>query len=59
MREVTGQEGSAIQCERPGCGKFFVPTHGRQRYCSPECRKLQYWHNSPNSPKRRVQEWKE
>jgi hypothetical protein len=25
-----------------GCGHYFVPTHGRQRYCRPACRKRAY-----------------
>jgi len=59
MREVTGQEAEAIQCNRSGCERFFVPTHAKQRYCSSECRKLQYWHNSPTSPKQRDENRKE
>ena len=39
--EVSGKERPAILCA--GCGKFFTPLHGRQRYCEQRCRKRKWW----------------
>ena len=38
--EVSGKERPAILCA--GCGKYFVPLHGRKRYCEPRCRKRKW-----------------
>jgi hypothetical protein len=31
-------------CPRPGCDRYFTPSHGLQRYCSDACRKLAHYH---------------
>ncbi len=38
--ELTGRTRPAQQC--PGCGIYFIPSHGRQRYCEEACRK-RHW----------------
>jgi hypothetical protein len=40
LQEIAGQERQPIQCANPSCGRYFIPTHGRQRHCSDQCRKL-------------------
>jgi hypothetical protein len=39
--EVSGKERPAIVCQ--GCGRYFPPVHGAQRYCEEECRKRTWW----------------
>jgi hypothetical protein len=39
--EVSGKERPAIVCQ--GCGRYFMPVHGAQRYCEEECRKRTWW----------------
>ncbi|MBI4491371.1 MAG: hypothetical protein HY690_01070 [Chloroflexi bacterium] len=44
LLEVSGRVRPAMLCARPGCGRYFTPTHGRQRHCSGECRRLAYYY---------------
>jgi hypothetical protein len=39
--ELSGKERPAIVCQ--GCGRYFPPVHGAQRYCEEECRKRTWW----------------
>ena len=39
--EVSGKIRPAIVCQ--GCGKYFNPDHGAQRYCEETCRKRKWW----------------
>jgi len=40
--ELSGRVRPSIICR--GCGRYFTPVHGRQRYCDETCRKLD-WYN--------------
>ena len=44
MLELSGRSHPATLCERPGCGRYFEPTHGRQRYCDKRCQQLAYYY---------------
>ena len=44
MLEISGRERPAILCERPGCGSYFQPEHGRQQYCEKRCQQLAYYY---------------
>ena len=44
MLELSGRSRPAMLCERPGCGRYFEPTHGRQRYCEKPCQQLAYYY---------------
>lgn len=44
MLELSGRTRQAVLCARPGCGRYFTPEHGRQRYHEDACRKLAYYH---------------
>ena len=46
MLELSGRSRPAILCERPGCGRYFEPTHGRQKYCERRCQQLAYYYRS-------------
>lgn len=41
--ELSGLDKPRIVCQRPGCGKYFMQEHRRQRFCSTRCQKLN-WH---------------
>lgn len=41
-REISGKSRQPILC--PHCDRFYVPTHGLQKYCSPQCRKLAHYY---------------
>ena len=43
--EISGQERTPIECE--GCGLYFTPAHGRQRYHDAPCRKRAHYRRSP------------
>ena len=40
--EVSGEQRPQIVCK--GCGRYFRPNHGHQRYCNDRCRKLTHYH---------------
>lgn len=40
LREITGEAPTSHQC--PVCGKWFIPEHGRQKYCSQACNQRAY-----------------
>ena len=40
--ELSGHDRPSVVCARPGCGNYFSPHHGRQKYCSVACRKSAY-----------------
>ena len=44
MLELSGRNHPATLCARPGCGCYFEPTHGRQRYCDKRCQQLAYYY---------------
>ena len=44
MLELSGRQRPAMLCARPGCGLYFEPTHGRQRYCEKPCQQLAYYY---------------
>ena len=44
MLELSGRQRPAMLCTRPGCGRYFEPTHGRQRYCDKPCQQLAYYY---------------
>ena len=44
MLELSGRSHPATLCERPSCGRYFEPTHGRQRYCDKRCQQLAYYY---------------
>ncbi len=44
MLELSGRQRPAILCARPGCGGYFKPGHGRQRYCDKLCQQLAYYY---------------
>ena len=44
MLELSGRNRPAILCARPGCGRYFDPEHGRQRYCDKRCQQLAYYY---------------
>ena len=47
--ELSGRQRPSIECA--GCGVYFPPQHGSQRYCRQSCRKQRWYHQSPRSPK--------
>ena len=44
MLELSGRDRPAVLCERPGCGSYFQPEHGRQQYCEKRCQQLAYYY---------------
>ena len=44
MLELSGRSRPAMLCERPGCGRYFQPEHGRQQYCEKRCQQLAYYY---------------
>ena len=44
MLELSGRNRPAMLCERPGCGRYFEPAHGRQQYCETRCQQLAYYY---------------
>ena len=46
MLELSGRNRPAMLCERPGCGRYFEPMHGRQKYCNKPCQQLAYYYRS-------------
>ena len=44
MLEISGRNRPAILCERPNCGRYFKPMHGRQKYCEKQCQQLAYYY---------------
>ena len=44
MLELSGRSHPVMLCERPGCGRYFEPTHGRQKYCDKRCQQLAYYY---------------
>ena len=44
MLELSGRSRAAMLCARPGCGLYFEPAHGRQRYCDKQCQQLAYYY---------------
>ena len=44
MLEISGRNRPAILCERPNCGRYFEPMHGRQKYCEKQCQQLAYYY---------------
>ena len=44
MLELSGRNRPATLCGRPGCGRYFEPTHGRQKYCDKSCQQLAYYY---------------
>ena len=44
MLELSGRNRPAMLCARPGCGRYFDPAHGRQRYCDKPCQQLAYYY---------------
>ena len=44
MLELSGRQRPAMLCARPGCGLYFEPAHGRQRYCNKPCQQLAYYY---------------
>ena len=44
MLELSGRSRAAMLCARPGCGLYFEPAHGRQRYCDKRCQQLAYYY---------------
>jgi hypothetical protein len=55
--ELSGKERPAIVCQ--GCGRYFPPLHGAQRYCEEECRKRTWWRqkrSNKNTKRERVHE---
>ena len=51
MLELSGRSRPAILCERPNCGQYFEPKHGRQKYCNTSCQKLAYYYRSKKTKK--------
>ena len=49
MLELSGRSRPAMLCERPGCGRYFEPMHGRQKYCEKRCQQLAYYYRSKKS----------
>lgn len=41
--EVSGRMRPKVICR--GCGTYFIPKHGSQKYCMPSCSKLKYYHS--------------
>ena len=39
--ELSGRQRPSVICA--GCGSYFIPGHGRQRFCEDACRKRS-WH---------------
>ena len=46
MLELSGRNRPAMLCARPGCGRYFEPAHGRQRYCEKNCQQLAYYYRN-------------
>ena len=46
MLELSGRSRPAVLCERPRCGRYFEPMHGRQKYCDRRCQQLAYYYRS-------------
>ncbi len=44
MLELSGRSRPAMLCERAGCGRYFEPMHGRQKYCDKSCQQLAYYY---------------
>ena len=44
MLELSGRSRPAMLCERPHCGLYFEPLHGRQKYCDKRCQQLAYYY---------------
>ena len=44
MLELSGRDRPAVLCERPNCGRYFEPLHGRQKYCEKRCQQLAYYY---------------
>ena len=44
MLELSGRSRQPMLCERPGCGRYFQPEHGRQQYCEKRCQQLAYYY---------------
>ena len=44
MLELSGRNRPAVLCARLGCGRYFEPAHGRQRYCDKPCQQLAYYY---------------
>ena len=44
MLELSGRSRPAMLCGRQGCGRYFEPTHGRQKYCDKKCQQLAYYY---------------
>ena len=44
LLELSGRSRPAIVCARHGCGRYFEPAHGRQRYCDKRCQQLAYYY---------------
>lgn len=42
--EVSGRMRPKVICR--GCGTYFIPKHGSQKYCKPSCSKLKYYHKT-------------
>lgn len=49
--EVSGTPRPRSLCARPGCGRYFHPHHGRQKFCSDQCRKLKWAHDRTDPAK--------
>ena len=39
--ELSGRQRPALKCGE--CQRYFIPTHGRQKYCREACRKRRWW----------------
>ena len=44
MLALSGRTRPTVLCPRTGCGRYFEPAHGRQRYCDKRCQQLAYYY---------------